>query len=222
MKDKILKELKTKYSHLGFSAEVLENVATLLGTYVTEDDKIANAVSGAEPMLKSFQSNADGRVATFKNESAKHKSQAEELAGKLAKIEAEKGNQGGNKSGEDTPEYVKSIMDTMQTLTKEITTLKTEKISTSLKSQFVAKMNDLKIPESYYETALAGREFSDNEQVNELIEIVKSSHEKHNQYVTETVFKGVKPPETGGDPKTEEEELKGLVEEVLTEEESKN
>ncbi len=217
MKDEILKELKTKNAHLGFSTEVLESVATLISTYVTEKDKIANAVSGAEPMLKSFQSFADSRVATFKNESAKHKTLAKELAGKLEKTETEKGNQKSGDKSEKSQEYTE-IMNTLKAVTDKITTLEAEKISTSLRSQFVAEMKDLNIPESYYETALAGREFSDNEQLSGLVETVKSNYEKHNQYVSETVFNGVKPPETGADPKTEEEQLKELAKEILEEE----
>ncbi len=84
MKDKILSLLKTKYANLGFTSKELEAVATQLAVFVTEEDKIATAVEGAESMLKSFQSFADSRVGNYKTK-------VEEVEAKLVELEKGKG-----------------------------------------------------------------------------------------------------------------------------------
>ena len=59
MKEKILVALKTKYSNLGFGAKALDGVASILEKSVTDESQIETAVSGVEPFLKVFQSDAD-------------------------------------------------------------------------------------------------------------------------------------------------------------------
>lgn len=102
MKVKIFEALKTKYANLGFSKEVFEGVATQLSTFITEEDKIATAVEGAESMLKSFQSFADSRVNSFKTESDKYKTEAEQLKTRLAELEKK---QEPKPKTEDIPDY---------------------------------------------------------------------------------------------------------------------
>ncbi len=110
MYQKILQKLKTKYANLGFSDKVLEGVATQLSNFVTEEDKIATAVEGAETMLKSFQSFADSRVNTYKTE-------ADNLKTRLAELEKSKGgnpNPSTPPTGDDVPDYVKQMQKTME------------------------------------------------------------------------------------------------------------
>lgn len=65
MKEQVLQALKTKYpTNLGFSQKTLEMVATYLAANITEESQIEAAVGGVEPVLKSFQSEADARVTT--------------------------------------------------------------------------------------------------------------------------------------------------------------
>lgn len=59
MKEKILVALKTKYSNLGFGAKALDGVASILEKSVTDESQIETAVSGVEPFLKVFRSDAD-------------------------------------------------------------------------------------------------------------------------------------------------------------------
>lgn len=59
MKEKILAALKTKYSNLGFGAKALDGVAAILEKSVTDESQIETAISGVEPFLKVFQSEAD-------------------------------------------------------------------------------------------------------------------------------------------------------------------
>ncbi len=62
MKEKLLAALKTKYANLGFTDKAFDGVANFLVATVTEDSQVDNAVSGVEPLLKSFQGDVDSRV----------------------------------------------------------------------------------------------------------------------------------------------------------------
>lgn len=64
MKEKLILALKTKYSNLGFTDKAFEGVANFLVATVTEDSQIETAVSGVDPLLKSFQGDVDHRVNT--------------------------------------------------------------------------------------------------------------------------------------------------------------
>lgn len=59
MKQKILAALKNKYANLGFGQKALDGVADYLEKTVTEESQIETAISGVEPLLKVFQSEAD-------------------------------------------------------------------------------------------------------------------------------------------------------------------
>ena len=59
MKEKILLALRTKYAAFGLGDKVLDGVAESLSKTVTEESGVETAVSGVEPLLKSFQSNFD-------------------------------------------------------------------------------------------------------------------------------------------------------------------
>lgn len=62
MKDKILAALKTKFQNLGFGDKAFGGVADYLAATVTEESQIETAISGVEPLLKSFQGDIDKRV----------------------------------------------------------------------------------------------------------------------------------------------------------------
>lgn len=60
MKQKILNELKTKYSHLGLSNEYLTSLAEALSaTGLVTDDNLATVIEGQEESLKKQQSESD-------------------------------------------------------------------------------------------------------------------------------------------------------------------
>lgn len=62
MKDKVLQQLKTKYSKLGLSDKVLDKMADTIVAKITEESEIETAVAGVEDLLKTFQSDSDKRV----------------------------------------------------------------------------------------------------------------------------------------------------------------
>lgn len=128
MKEKILVALKTKYSNLGFGAKALDGVASILEKSVTDESQIETAVSGVEPFLKVFQSDAD-RARTEYNAL---KGLYDELKAKGEASPANGGGQGkknepGNDSNPQTfdpeafEERIKSfIQNTMKPYTEKI------------------------------------------------------------------------------------------------------
>ncbi|MDO5106033.1 hypothetical protein [Capnocytophaga sp.] len=196
--------LKTKYPKFGFSKEVFEGVAANLSAFVTEETQVEPAVDGAEQMLKTFQSYADNRVNAFQNESEKYKKEAEELKTKLA------GQQGGtpDKSKETTePEWVKTLLENQKNLQETVSRLQSEKTAQTLKEQFIQKMSELKVPESFYGASILGRDFTDPSNVETLAGQVAENYEKFKQDGANIGFSFTQPPEKGNDPQKEEEAL---------------
>lgn len=209
MKVKIFEALKTKYANLGFSKEVFEGVATQLSTFITEEDKIATAVEGAESMLKSFQSFADSRVNSFKTESDKYKTEAEQLKTRLAELEKK---QEPKPKTEDIPDYVKALQDTMKQMQETITGFQTARVSQTLKERFITQMSDNKVPESYFNATLIGREFEDEAKMQEFASAVTAQYEAHRQNLTDLGFSYTKPPEGGNETvEKESEELANQI-----------
>ncbi len=202
MYEKILQSLKTKYANLGFSDKVLEGVATQLSNFVTEEDKIATAVEGAETMLKSFQSFADSRVNTYKSEADKLKTRLAELEGSsTAKRE----------TSNDVPDYVKQMQDTMTKMQQTLQGFQQSQVSQTLKQSFIAKMKEKEVPESYYNISLFGREFESAEKVEELVNTVSQNYDAFKQSATDIVFSYTKPPENAGGQEEESETLAKMI-----------
>ena len=128
MKEKILTTLKTKYSNLGFSSKVLDGIASSIEKSVTDESQIETAISGVEPFLKVFQSEAD-RARTEYNAL---KGQYDELK---AKSEASSANEGGqneknelDKEPEWFTRYKQEQEERYATIKSESEALKAEKV----------------------------------------------------------------------------------------------
>lgn len=74
MKEKILEELRNKYSTLGPSKEMLDGYATWLASTITNEDGIAKAVADLEPIFKLSQKEADKMRAKYKKEAEQRES----------------------------------------------------------------------------------------------------------------------------------------------------
>ena len=121
MKDKILQQLKTKYSNLGLSVKTLEGFAEQLANGVTEETQIEGAVQGAEFYLKIAQAEAD-RV----RQDAKKNTHPEPQ-----KPEPPKNN--------DVPEWQKAI----EALTNQVSALTKQTVVSTRKEQFVKNLSGL-------------------------------------------------------------------------------
>lgn len=159
MKDKILQQLKTKYSNLGLSVKTLEGFAEQLATTVTEETQIEGAVHGAEFYLKIAQAEAD-RV----RQDAKKNTQPEPQ-----KPEPQKVNEPNN----DTPEWAKGFQEKMEALTSKIASLETEKTSTSRRSLLEQKIEKA-------EPTLKAKILKDFSKMN------FGSDDEFNEYLTDT------------------------------------
>ena len=128
MKEKILVALKTKYSNLGFGAKALDGVASILEKSVTDESQIETAVSGVEPFLKVFQSDAD-RARTEYNAL---KGLYDELKAKSEASPANGGGQGKkNEPDDEEPAWFKAYKKQQEerynAIKAESDTLKAEK-----------------------------------------------------------------------------------------------
>ncbi len=111
MKEKILAALKTKFQNLGFTEKAFGGVADYLAATVTEEDKIETAISGVEPLLKSFQGDIDKRV---NDAVAKTKAELEK------KTEDPKGNPKSKEGNDDeVPQWAKDMQAKLEAYEKK-------------------------------------------------------------------------------------------------------
>jgi len=144
MKEKILAALKTKFKNLGFGDKAFDGVATFLAITVTEETAIETAIGGVEPLLKSFQGDADKRVTDA-----------------IAKLKAEKDqDKGADPEKKTEPEktdpnepawftaYKQEQKTSMEALKLETETFKANKAKEDRASAIKAKAKELGISEN--------------------------------------------------------------------------
>lgn len=147
MKTKILEALKNKYKNLGFGEKAFDGVASFLSTSVKEEKDIETAISGVEVLLKGFQSDTD----KTRSEKAAAEKKLAEIEAKMKELEGGTTNSSGTgsepiESKDQTPAWGKKLFENMESLTKELTTLKSEKTVSTRTAQLNAIIKDL--PES--------------------------------------------------------------------------
>jgi len=133
MKENIFKAIKTKYSNLGLNEQTLDQMANFLATTVKEEKDIETSIVGVEPILKAFQADAD----KLRTEKAKaDKDLAETLARIKGVSEPKKEEQPAKiETPKDAPDWAKSMLGTIEGLTKEIANIKTSKVVSTRKDQ---------------------------------------------------------------------------------------
>jgi hypothetical protein len=134
MKAKILQALKTKFKDLGFGEKAFEGVADYLATTVTDEANIETAISGVEPMLKSFQGEVDQRVTSAV---AKAKAEAKPAEGKPGEQKPAE-----SKPGDDTPAWAKALIEQNKAMADRLAAIESGKIADSRKAQLEAKLKD--------------------------------------------------------------------------------
>lgn len=205
-KEKIFEGLKTKYSSLGLSKEVLEGVAAQLSTSVTEETQIEPAVNGAEGMLKLFQSYADSRVNAFKTESDKYKAEVEKLKAEAAKKQSEP-TQGGNtkEGGED---FKALLAEALKPLTDKIGQLEADKKAEARSNFIASKVKELGIPDWRVKERFGITEDMDEAAISEYLSTVKQ-----NIQTAGLGTKGGLPLDVNDKPKAED--VKSIVENLM-------
>jgi len=134
MKEKILQALKTKFKSLGFGDKAFDGVATFLAITVTEETAIETAISGVEPLLKSFQGDADKRVTD-----AIAKAKAEKDQDKVDDPEKKKDTKN---EGDEPPTWAKALIDSNKKLEAELNTMKSGKTFETRKQTLEAKLEN--------------------------------------------------------------------------------
>lgn len=134
MKEKILEALKTKYSSLGLSKEVLDGYADYLSSSITEETGIEDGIAGIEPLLKIQQKEFDKIRTTAKKKAEEEKTPpANESQKKTTeKPDIEQKNEGAEKpvktektdekepdgSKEEIPSWAKTLLGKVEQLEK--------------------------------------------------------------------------------------------------------
>lgn len=180
MEEQILTALKTKYKNLGFGEKALSGVAAFLAQTVTEENGIEPAVTGAELLLKAFQSDIDARVT-----SAVSKAKSEQKPEQAPPAEKKP-----EKKDDEVPTWAKGILDRLDAFEKK-------EARTTLVSQAKAKLAEKKIPESF----LRGRslELQSEAEIDNLVSSIEADYTAFRQ---DLVNQGVivnNPQEGGGD-----------------------
>ena len=183
MEEQILTALKTKYKNLGFGEKALSGVAAFLAQTVTEEDGIEPAVTGAELLLKAFQSDIDARVTSAVEKTRKELKPADPNP-------ADQKPADPPKPGDDIPAWAKGLMDKLEALEKR-------EVKSSLVGKAKAKLAEKKIPESF----LRGRSL-DIESEADIDNLVASLEADYTAFRQDLVNQGVivnNPQEGGGD-----------------------
>lgn len=189
MKEKILTALLNKYKNLGFDANSFDGVAAYLATTVTEESNIETAIAGVEPMLKSFQSEFDRRVSSFR------------------KPEQQQQQQQQNQNAEPQTEIQKAIAEALKPILAEFTQLKSSKTNEVLSAKLISTLNDKKIPAEFYGKAIEGREFKDETEVQTWATELESSYQKFQQTVVNQNLENQGQPAKGDVTKSSKESV---------------
>lgn len=195
MKQKILTELKNKYSHLGLSKEALDGVASVLEKTIKSEDEIETAVSGVEGMLKVFQSDAD-------------RARTEYNALKTAKEELEKKLKEATPPSPPTPTDPPKPFDAeafkaeiLETMRKEReSAAQDEQKAAQRKADIAAKAKEYGIPEKL----ISNFAIADDANLDDVFKGVK-------QTLADAGFEFSEPPTSGGGIRTDAEGIANLI-----------
>lgn len=194
MKTKILQDLKTKYNNLGFSTEVLDGVASQLATYVKDETEIEPAVLGAEPMLKSFQRYADARVTSFKKDADTTKAEKEALQARLDALDKK------TVPPTEKPDSNEGLLELLRAeiapLKESLTKFSEQRQQETMSKQF-KELVGKDIPEPFYRTAIKGRVFKDENEMQEVIDGLKTDYAEYSQQLANEGFRQTRKPEEG-------------------------
>ena len=199
MKEKILEVLRTKYSNLGLSKDILDGYAEYLSATVTEENGIEAAVAAIEPLLKQQQKEFDKirtqkKAEEVKKESPKEKepekTEKQEVAPEPEKVKPE---QPKEKEEEKPPKWLKKFTDRIEQLENEVK----QRDKTAMLDKRRAEVNSIvsKLPQSvqslYYRTNL---DISDEEYEELKTTIANEVDETMKVFSKNSVFK---PPFVG-------------------------
>ena len=191
MKTKILQQLKQRYSNLGVSEKAFDGVADFLSKTITEEERIAESVAGAESFLKAYQSDVD-----------KERTSASALRKELEALKKEAqpkptDPKPSDNQGNEPTEREKKMMQQLEAQQKQIELILGQRSHEGKLAQITALLGEKNIPESFYTMALSGRTFSEDTNVGELVANIEQGYTKFQDESANDRFKGGGKPEAG-------------------------
>ena len=191
MKTKILQQLKQRYSNLGVSEKAFDGVADFLSKTITEEERIAESVAGAEAFLKAYQSDVD-----------KERTSASALRKELEALKKETqpkptDPKPSDNQGNEPTEREKQMMQQLEAQQKQIELILGQRSHEGKLAQITALLGEKNIPESFYTMALSGRTFGEDTNVGELVANIEQGYTKFQDESANDRFKGGGKPEAG-------------------------
>lgn len=191
MKTKILQQLKQRYSNLGVSEKAFDGVAEFLSKTITEEERIAESVAGAESFLKAYQSDVD-----------KERTSASALRKELEALKKETqpkptDPKPSDNQGNEPTEREKALLERMDALQSQLGQLIGQRSHEGKLAQITALLGEKNIPESFYTMALSGRTFGEDTNVSELVANIEQGYTKFQDESANDRFKGGGKPEAG-------------------------
>lgn len=191
MKTKILQQLKQRYSNLGVSDKAFDGVAEFLSKTITEEERIAESVAGAEAFLKAYQSDVD-----------KERTSASTLRKELEALKKETqpkptDPKPNDNQGNEPTEREKALLERMDALQSQLGQLIGQRSHEGKLAQITALLGEKNIPESFYTMALSGRTFGEDTNVGELVANIEQGYTKFQDESANDRFKGGGKPEAG-------------------------
>ena len=191
MKTKILQQLKQRYSNLGVSDKAFDGVAEFLSKTITEEERIAESVAGAEAFLKAYQSDVD-----------KERTSASTLRKELEALKKETqpkptDPKPNDNQGNEPTEREKALLERMDALQSQLGQLIGQRSHEGKLAQITALLGEKNIPESFYTMALSGRTFGEDTNVGELVANIEQGYTKFQDESANSRFGGAGKPEAG-------------------------
>ncbi|MBF1370122.1 MAG: hypothetical protein HXN12_09595 [Porphyromonadaceae bacterium] len=206
MKTKILQQLKQRYSNLGVSDKAFDGVADFLSKTITEEERIAESVAGAESFLKAYQSDVD-----------KERTSASALRKELEALKKETqpkptDPKPNDNQGNEPTEREKALLERMDALQSQLGQLIGQRSHEGKLAQITALLGEKNIPESFYTMALSGRTFGEDTNVSELVANIEQGYTKFQDESANDRFKGGGKPEAG--EKSDDDVMASIVKQV--------
>lgn len=206
MKTKILQQLKQRYSNLGVSERAFDGVADFLSKTITEEERIAESVAGAESFLKAYQSDVD-----------KERTSASALRKELEALKKETqpkptDPKPNDNQGNEPTEREKALLERMDALQSQLGQLIGQRSHEGKLAQITSLLGEKNIPESFYTMALSGRTFGEDTNVSELVANIEQGYTKFQDESANDRFKGGGKPEAG--EKSDDDVMASIVKQV--------
>ena len=173
------------------SDRAFDGVADFLSKTITEEERIAESVAGAESFLKAYQSDVD-----------KERTSASALRKELEALKKETqpkptDPKPNDNQGNEPTEREKALLERMDALQSQLGQLIGQRSHEGKLAQITALLGEKNIPESFYTMALSGRTFGEDTNVSELVANIEQGYTKFQDESANNRFGGAGKPEAG-------------------------